>query len=73
MNIVNNPQEKTKNEIRVAMDIFLLIPLQKFIPLPLNISEMKLAVGLFNPVTNTAIDKGQFIPTYSLDIKFRLP
>jgi len=73
VNIVNNLQERTNNEIRIAMDIFLLIPLQKFFPLPQKISEMKLAIGLFNPVTNTAIDKGQFIPTYSLDIKIRLP
>ena len=66
-------QESLNDGIPVAMDIFLHIPLQNFMSLPDNISDIKLALGLFNPVTNTSIDKGQFIPTYSLDFKFRWP
>ena len=34
---------------------------------------MKLALGFFNPVTNSSVEKGKFIPTYSIDIKFNGP
>ena len=63
-------QKKKGDEVSVAIDIALLIPLQNFVTLPSNVYDMKLALGLFNPVTNTTIDKDEFIPTYSLDIKF---
>ena len=72
VNILSDQKSLNKG-IPVALDIFLHIPLQNFISLPNNISDTKLALGLFNPVTNTSIDKEQFIPTYSLDVKFRLP
>ena len=66
MGTLNEPED----EIPVAVDIALLIPLQEFFSLPSYVSSMKLALGFFNPVTNTAIGKDQFLPTYSLDIKF---
>jgi hypothetical protein len=38
--------------------------------LPNSVKDLKLGVGLFNPVTNSTVDPGEFIPTYSIDIKF---
>lgn len=70
---IPNDQGILDRKIPIVMDIFLHIPIEKFMSLPNNISDLKVALGLFNPVTNTSIDKGQFIPTYSLDLKFRLP
>ncbi len=67
---ISSDQESKNKGIPVALDIFLHIPLKNFMSLPDNISDIKLALGLFNPVTNSSIDKGQFIPTYSLDFKF---
>ena len=54
----------------LAMDVALFIPLNRYLSLPDSINDLKLGVGLFNPVTNSAVDPGQFIPTYSIDIKF---
>ena len=54
----------------LAMDVALFIPLRRYLSLPDFIKDLKLGVGLFNPVTNSAVDPGQFIPTYSIDIKF---
>ena len=34
------------------------------------IKEIKVCLSLFNPVTNTLVEKNKFIPTYSVDIKF---
>ena len=55
---------------RVAMDVALFIPLHRYIPLPEKIRELRLGLGLFNPVTNANVEPGQFIPTYSIDVKF---
>ena len=54
----------------LAMDVALFIPLNRYLSLPNFIKDLKLGVGLFNPVTNSRVDPGQFIPTYSIDIKF---
>ncbi len=54
----------------LAMDVALFIPLNRYLPLPDTVRDLKLGVGLFNPVTNSAVDSGKFIPTYSIDIKF---
>ena len=72
VNIVSD-QETIEDDIPVAIDIFLLVPLRKLISLPPGVSDLNLALGLFNPVTNTSLEKDQFIPTYSLDIKFSWP
>ena len=54
----------------LAMDIAFFIPLNRYLSLPDFIKDLKLGVGLFNPVTNSTINPGKFIPTYSIDIKF---
>ena len=54
----------------LAMDVALFIPLNRYLSLPDTVRDLKLGVGLFNPVTNSAVDPGKFIPTYSIDIKF---
>ena len=54
----------------VAMDIAFFIPLNRYLSLPDFIKDLKLGVGLFNPVTNSMVDPGKFIPTYSIDVKF---
>ncbi len=53
-----------------AMDIAFFIPLNRYLSLPDFIKDLKLGVGLFNPVTNSMVDPGKFIPTYSIDVKF---
>ena len=53
-----------------AMDIAFFIPLNRYLSLPDFIKDLKLGVGLFNPVTNSVVDPGKFIPTYSIDVKF---
>jgi hypothetical protein len=72
VNIINS-NKKQVDETPIAIDIALLLPIKKFFKLPKNISEMKLALGVFNPVTNSSVEKGKFIPTYSIDIKFNGP
>ena len=54
----------------LAMDVALFIPLSRYLSLPDIIKDLKLGVGIFNPVTNSTVEPGQFIPTYSIDIKF---
>ena len=54
----------------LAMDVTFFFPLSRFLSLPDFVKDMKLGLGLFNPVTNSAVDPGNFIPTYSIDIKF---
>ncbi len=66
MSNVNQPLES----MPLAMDIAFFIPLSRYLSFPDSVKDMKLGVGLFNPVTNSAVDPGQFIPTYSIDIKF---
>ena len=63
---VNQSVESTP----LTMDITFFIPLSRYLSLPDYIKDLKLGLGLFNPVTNSAIDPRQFIPTYSIDIKF---
>ncbi len=72
VNIIKS-KKKQVNETPIAIDIALLVPIKKFFKLPKNISDMKLALGVFNPVTNSSVEKGKFIPTYSIDIKFNGP
>jgi hypothetical protein len=55
---------------RIAIDVALFIPLHRYVALPEKIRELRLSVGLFNPVTNADVEPGQFIPTYSIDVKF---
>ena len=54
----------------LAMDVAFFIPLSRYLSLPHFIKDLKLGLGLFNPVTNSTVDPGKFIPTYSIDIKF---
>jgi len=71
---VNILQEKEihLNSIPIACDIGIYFPLKKkYFQKFKNIKEIKLCVSLFNPVTNTLIEKSKFIPTYSIDIKFK--
>jgi len=72
VNIIGSKKNQV-NETPIAIDIALLLPIKRFFKLPKNISDMKLALGFFNPVTNSSVEKGKFIPTYSIDIKFNGP
>ena len=72
VNIIKSKKNQV-NETPITIDIALLVPMKRFFKLPKNISDMKLALGVFNPVTNSSVEKGEFIPTYSIDIKFNGP
>ena len=54
----------------LAIDVACFIPLYRYLSLPDFVKDLKLGVGLFNPVTNSKVAPGKFIPTYSIDIKF---
>ena len=69
MNIVGDVNLSVES-IPLAMDVAFFIPLNRYLPLPDTVKDLKLGLGLFNPVTNSTIDPGKFIPTYSIDIKF---
>ena len=65
-----NIMSHLNQSMSLAMDVALFIPLSRYLSLPDSIKDLKLGVGLFNPVTNSAVDPGKFIPTYSIDVKF---
>ena len=69
VNIMDNVHQPFKS-MPLAIDVTFFIPLSRYLPLPDTVKDLKLGIGLFNPVTNMAVDPGQFIPTYSIDIKF---
>ena len=69
VNIMGNVNQSVKS-MSLAMDVAFFIPLNRYLPLPDTVKDLKLGLGLFNPVTNSTIDPGKFIPTYSIDIKF---
>ncbi len=69
MNIVGDVNLSVES-IPLAMDVAFFIPLNRYLPLPDIVKDLKLGVGLFNPVTNSAVNPGKFIPTYSIDVKF---
>ena len=69
VNIMDDENQSVES-MSLAMDIALFIPLSRYLSLPDSIKDLKLGLGLFNPVTNSAVDPGKFIPTYSIDIKF---
>ncbi len=53
-----------------AFDVAIYIPLSSVVKLPKFVSELKLALGIFNPGVFEP-DHGDFLPTYSLDITFK--
>ena len=69
VNIISDGDQSVES-ISLAMDVAFFIPLDRYLSLPDSIKDLKLGVGLFNPVTNSAVDSKKFIPTYSIDIKF---
>ena len=69
VNIMGNVNQFAETML-LAIDIAFFIPLNRYLPLPNSVKDLKLGVGLFNPVTNSSVDPGEFIPTYSIDIKF---
>jgi len=69
VNIMSNVKQPLES-MPLAMDVAFFIPLSRYLSFPDSVKDMKLGVGLFNPVTNSAVDPGKFIPTYSIDIKF---
>ena len=69
VNIMSDLNQSVES-MPLAMDVALFIPLNRYLSLPNSIKDLKLGVGLFNPVTNSEVDPGKFIPTYSIDIKF---
>jgi len=69
VHIIGDVNESLKS-MPLAMDVALFIPLNRYMSLPDTVKDLKLSIGLFNPVTNSTVDPGQFIPTYSIDIKF---
>ena len=69
VNIMGDVNQSVES-MPLALDVTLFIPLSRYLSLPDTVKDLKLGVGLFNPVTNSAVDPGKFIPTYSIDIKF---
>ncbi len=69
VNIMSDLNQSVES-MPLTMDVALFIPLNRYLPLPNFIKDLKLGVGLFNPVTNSRVNPGKFIPTYSVDIKF---
>ena len=69
VNIMSDLNQSVES-MPLTMDVALFIPLNRYLSLPDSVKDLKLGIGLFNPVTNSAVDPGQFIPTYSIDIKF---
>jgi len=69
VNIMGDENQSVES-IPLAMDVALFIPLSRYLSLPDSIKDLKLGLGLFNPVTNSTVDPKKFIPTYSIDIKF---
>ena len=69
VNIMSDVNQSVES-MPLAMDVALFIPLSRYLSLPDSIKDLKLGLGLFNPVTNSEVGPGQFIPTYSIDIKF---
>ena len=69
VNIMGNVNQSVES-MPLAMDVAFFIPLNRYLSLPDFVKDLKLGVGLFNPVTNSTIEPGKFIPTYSIDIKF---
>jgi len=69
VNIMVDVNQSIKTML-LAMDVALFIPLSRYLSLPDFVKDLKLGVGLFNPVTNSTVNPGKFIPTYSIDIKF---
>jgi len=67
---IMDDENQSFESIPLAMDVTFFIPLSRYLSYPDIIKDLKLGVGLFNPVTNRALDSKQFIPTYSIDIKF---
>ena len=59
------------NSIPIASDVGIYFPIQNFFKKNKMIKEVKFCISLFNPVTNTLVEKNKFIPTYSIDIKFK--
>jgi len=70
VNIINSNVNQSLESMPLAMDVAFSIPLSRYLSFPDSVKDLKLSVGLFNPVTNSTVDPGQFIPTYSIDIKF---
>ena len=68
VNIMGNVNQTVGSML--TLDVAFFIPLSRYLSLPDTIKDLKLGVGLFNPVTNSEVGPGQFIPTYSIDIKF---
>ena len=58
------------NSIPIASDVGIYFPIHNFFKKNKMIKEIKVCLSLFNPVTNTLVEKNKFIPTYSVDIKF---
>ena len=69
VNIMSDENQSVES-IRLALDVAFIIPLNRYLPLTDTVKDLKLSIGLFNPVTNSTVDPGKFIPTYSIDIKF---
>ena len=69
VNIMSDLNQSVES-MPLAMDVAFFIPLNRYLSLPDFIKDLKLGVGLFNPVTNSVVDPGKFIPTYSIDVKF---
>ena len=69
VNIMSDLNQSVES-MPLAMDVALFIPLSRYMSLPDTVKDLKLGVGLFNPVTNSTVEPGEFIPTYSIDVKF---
>ncbi|MEE9168059.1 MAG: hypothetical protein V3U24_11460 [Candidatus Neomarinimicrobiota bacterium] len=67
---VQDPRNLENIVLRSTIDIALFIPISRYVSPPSFIDELRLGLGVFNPVTNLDVKSGQFVPTYSVDVKF---
>jgi len=66
-----NLYKKTENDW-IAFDITLFIPITNLIKEYENLEYIKVGIGVFRTgLINNNIDKTSFLPTYSIDIKFK--
>lgn len=67
---VQRLEDKQLKNKGTAFDMALYIPLNKILPIPKFVDDIKLAIGIFSPTVFDATPFG-FFPTYSVDIKFK--
>ena len=62
--------KKTKTDW-LAIDIAFFIPLTRYFKKSRTIEEVKIGIGTFKTGLGTGVPTSPFMPTYSIDIKFK--